>query len=112
MELWDWLTGDGASFCDTCRKASIQRKQKPACENCEGRCPDLLPGNKEAFELLELASSQVRFGGMGGVLGYDWNVIRDLAGDFGFDISPALWRKIRAVENVIRENSMSKNKEK
>lgn len=82
------------------------------CSSCEGRCPDILDGNREAVELLQAGATQIRAGGMGGFIGFDWNVLRSLAEDYGFDTSPALWKKVRAVEGVIARNEAKKIKER
>jgi len=82
------------------------------CPSCEGRCPDIMDGNREAVELLQAGASQIRIGGMGGFIGYDWVALRALAGDYGFDSSPALWKKVRAVEAVISRNEAKKMKER
>lgn len=82
------------------------------CSSCEGRCPDILDGNREAVELLQAGASQIRVGGMGGFLGYDWVALRALADDYGFDSSPALWKKVRAVEAVVTRNEAKKMKER
>lgn len=71
-----------------------------------------MDGNREAVELLQAGASQIRIGGMGGFVGYDWNVLRSLAEDYGFDTSPALWKKVRAVEGVIARNEAKKIKER
>lgn len=82
------------------------------CLSCEGRCPDILDGNREAVELLQAGATQIRTGGMGGFIGFDWGVLRSIAEDYGFDTSPALWKKVRAVEAVIARNEAKKMKER
>lgn len=82
------------------------------CSSCEGRCPDVMDGNREALELLEAGATQIRTGGMGGFIGFDWVALRALAGDYGFATSPALWKKVRAVEAVISRNEAKKMKER
>lgn len=42
--------------------------------------------------------------GFGGTIGFDYTALKLLADDYGFTTSPALWKKVRAVENVIRKN--------
>jgi hypothetical protein len=71
-----------------------------------------MDGNREAVELLQAGASQIRTGGMGGFVGYDWVALRQIAEDYGFDTSPALWKKIRAVETVISRNEAKKMKER
>ena len=71
-----------------------------------------MDGNREALELLQVGATQVRIGGMGGFIGFDWNALRLVADDYGFDTSPALWKKIRAVESVIAKNEARKMKER
>lgn len=82
------------------------------CSVCEGRCPDIMEGNREAVELLQAGASQIRTGGMGGFIGFDWVALKLIAEDYGFDSSPALWKKIRAVEGVIARNEAKKMKER
>ena len=48
-------------------------------------------------------ATQIRTG-FGGTIGFDYMALKTLAEDFGFETSPAFWRKVRAVENVIRKN--------
>lgn len=48
-------------------------------------------------------ATQIRTG-FGGTIGFDYVALKTLADDFGFETSPAFWRKVRAVENVIRKN--------
>lgn len=58
-----------------------------------------MPGNAEAWALLSLGSTQAR-AGMGGFIGFDYVALARLADDMGFGTSPALWRKIRAIEGA------------
>ena len=44
----------------------------------------------------------MRVGGMGSVIGYDYNALALLANTMRIDLTPAIWRKVRAVETVIR----------
>ena len=78
-------------------------KEDLPCATCEGRCPELMPENAEAFELLQAGGTQLRVGGMGGVIGFDYNALALLADALGTDLSRALWRKVRAVEVVMRK---------
>lgn len=71
-----------------------------------------MEGNREAVELLQAGASQIRIGGMGGFAGFDWVALKMIAEDYGFDSSPALWKKIRAVEGVIARNEARKMKER
>ena len=71
-----------------------------------------MDGNLEALELLQAGATQIRTGGMGGFIGFDWTALRLLAEDYGFDTSPALWKKIRAVEAVVTRNEAKKMKER
>lgn len=82
------------------------------CSSCEGRCPDVMDGNLEALELLQAGATQIRMGGMGGFVGFDWVALKQIAEDYGFDTSPALWKKVRAVETVISRNEAKKMKER
>ena len=44
----------------------------------------------------------MRVGGMGSVIGYDYNALALLSNTMCIDLTPAIWRKVRAVETVIR----------
>ena len=72
----------------------------------------MMDGNWEAVELLQAGASQIRAGGMGGFVGFDWVALRALADDYGFSTSPALWKKVRAVEAVVVRNEAKKMKER
>ena len=102
--VWEWLSGDGAEYCATCRKASRNRDELD-CEECEGRCPDLMPGNAAAWELLQAGATQLRMSGMGGPVGFDYNALALVAEALGIDLTPGMWRKVQAVETVIRRNA-------
>lgn len=47
-------------------------------------------------------STQVR-SSFGGFVGYDYTALRVLAHDLGIQTTPGLWRKVQAVEMVLRE---------
>ncbi|WP_462407464.1 DUF1799 domain-containing protein [Bilophila wadsworthia] len=61
-----------------------------------------MPENAEAWELLQAGATQLRMSGMGGPVGFDYNALAMLAETLGIDMTPGLWRKVRAVETVIR----------
>ena len=104
MAVWEWLSGEGAEYCATCRKASRNRDDLD-CEECEGRCPDLMPENAAAWELLQAGATQLRMSGMGGPVGFDYSALALVAEAFGIDLTPGMWRKVQAVETVIRHNA-------
>ena len=62
-------------------------------------------GNAAAWELLQAGATQLRMSGMGGPVGFDYNALAMLAETLGIDMTPGLWRKVRAVETVIRRNA-------
>lgn len=102
--VWEWLSGEGAEYCDACRKAARNRDDLD-CEECEGRCPDLMPENAAAWELLQAGATQLRMSGMGGPVGFDYNALALVAEAFGIELTPGMWRKVQAVETVIRRNA-------
>ena len=71
-----------------------------------------MDGNLEAVELLQAGATQIRTGGMGGFAGFDWVALKMVAEDYGFATSPALWKKIRAVEGVVATNEAKKIEKK
>lgn len=58
-----------------------------------------MPGNADAYELWRAVQTQWRAGGMG-VIGVDYAEVRRWARDFGIDMTPAVWRKIIALEGA------------
>ena len=56
-----------------------------------------MPGNAAAWELLQAGATQLRMSGMGGPVGFDYNALALVA--------PGMWRKVQAVETVIRRNA-------
>lgn len=59
-------------------------------------------GNTEAWELLQAGATQLRMSGMGGPVGFDYTALALVADSLGVDLTPGLWKKVRAVETVIR----------
>lgn len=43
--------------------------------------------------------------GMGGIVGFDYTALALVADSHGIDLTPSLWKKVRAVETVIRANA-------
>jgi len=72
-----------------------------------------MPGNYDAWRLLQAGVTQIRVAGMGGTIGFDYVALKILADSMCLDMPEALWRKVRAVENVIRkiESKQRKNDE-
>ena len=64
-----------------------------------------MPENAEAWELLQAGATQLRIGGMGTPVGFDYNALALLAETFGIELTPGMWRKVQAVETVIRRNA-------
>mgnify|MGYP003261930407 FL=1 len=64
-----------------------------------------MPENAEAWELLQSGATQLRIGGMGTPVGFDYNALALLAETFGIELTPGIWRKVQAVEAVIRANA-------
>lgn len=61
--------------------------------------------NADAWELLEAGATQLRMSGMGGPVGFDYNALALVAEAFGIELTPGMWRKVQAVETVIRRNA-------
>ena len=62
-----------------------------------------MPDNAAAWELLQAGATQLRMSGMGGPVGFDYNAL--VAEAFGIELTPGMWRKVQAVETVIRRNA-------
>ena len=63
-----------------------------------------MPENAAAWELLQAGATQLRMSGMGPV-GFDYSALALVAEAFGIDLTPGMWRKVQAVETVIRRNA-------
>ena len=81
------------------------------CDQCQARCPELLDGNLDVWRLLQAGITQMRVSAMGGTIGFDYVALKLLADTIGIDVSPGLWTKVRAVENVIRSIEAKRAKE-
>lgn len=79
------------------------------CDECDGRCPDLMPGNRRIFSLLCAIQTQWRVG-MGGAIGLDYPAVYQTAAMLGIKINPVMLTRIRAVERQALE-AMSDGKE-
>ena len=54
------------------------------------------------WEVLQAGCTQLRVGGMGGTIGFDYNALKLIADAYFVETTRAFWRKVQAVENVIR----------
>ena len=64
-----------------------------------------MPGNAAAWELLQAGATQLRLSGLGGPGGVDYHALALVAEAFGIELTPGMWRKVQAVETVIRHNA-------
>ena len=64
-----------------------------------------MPENAAAWELLQACATQLRMSGMGSPVGFDYNALALVAEAFGIDLTPGMWRKVQAVETVVRRNA-------
>ena len=64
-----------------------------------------MPDNAAAWELLQAGATQLRMSGIGGPIGFDYTALALVADSLGVDLTPGLWKKVRAVEPVIRRNA-------
>ena len=71
-----------------------------------------MPDNAAAWELLQAGATQLRMSGMGGPVGFDYNALALVAEAFGIDLTPGMWRKVQAVETVIRRNAAKQAEKK
>ena len=70
-----------------------------------------MPDNADAWKLLEAGATQLRMSGMGGPVGFDYNALALVAEAFGIELTPGMWRKVQAVETVIRRNAAKRAEE-
>ena len=62
-----------------------------------------MDGNIEVWQVLQAGCTQLRVGGFGGTIGFDYNALKLLADSMAIDTPQAFWVKVHAVENVIRK---------
>lgn len=70
-----------------------------------------MPENAAAWELLQACATQLRMSGMGSPVGFDYNALALVAEAFGIELTPGMWRKVQAVEAVIRRNAAKRAEE-
>lgn len=70
-----------------------------------------MPGNEEAWQVLQAGLTQIRVGGMGGTIGFDYPALKLLADSMFIELSQGFWRKARAIENVIRKIENKRSEE-
>lgn len=70
-----------------------------------------MPENAAAWELLQACATQLRMSGMGSPVGFDYNALALVAEAFGIDLTPGMWRKVQAVEAIIRRNAAKRAEE-
>ena len=61
--------------------------------------------NAEAWELLQAAATQLRMSGVVGPIVFVYTALALVAEALGVDLTPGLWKKVRAVETVLRANA-------
>lgn len=59
-----------------------------------------MPENRDAWELVLACQTQLR-ATMGGILGFDYAAVRWVAGILGVDMTPAMLKKLRAIETEL-----------
>ena len=90
-----------AEYCHSVCRPSFDKKGEPTpCDNgddCENKSPPLLGDNQDIIDLCLHCSTQWRNDGFGRT-GMDYNAFIAVAGVFGLEFTPAMLKKIRAVE--------------
>lgn len=94
--------GTGAEYCRDCLKMHKQTDREPDCEECDGRCPELMAGNRRIFDLLCCVWTQWRVG-MNGPVGLDYPAVYQTAAIMGVKMTPTVFMKMRAVERKALE---------
>ena len=64
-----------------------------------------MPDNAAAWELLQAGATQLRMSGMAGTGGHTYLPRAWGADACATDLTPGMWRKVQAVETVIRRNA-------
>jgi hypothetical protein len=70
-----------------------------------------MPENGEALELWSAIDTQWRVGGMGGVIGLDWTAVAAIAEILCIELTPTLFRKIKALERDFVTTQNEKHKQ-
>lgn len=91
------MAGGRHDYCQACRQTQEQAGKQRDCTSCEGRCPDIMPENLEAWQLWLVVNTQWRTG-FGGAAGLDYVAVFAVAEVYGLEVTPALFRKIKALE--------------
>jgi hypothetical protein len=84
-----------SDYCTNTKDMGICKPNE--CAKCEFRCPDLMPENRETWELWVTANTQWRMG-RNGPVGLDYPAIMSVCQVLFITMTPALLKKIRRLE--------------
>ncbi len=91
------MVGRRQEYCEACRKTQNQADNKIKCRTCEARCPEIMLENREIWQLWIYVNTQWRVSN-GGIVGLDYTAVFAIAEVYGIELTPALCRKIKALE--------------
>jgi hypothetical protein len=91
------VAGRRQEYCEACRNTQTQTDKKIKCRTCEARCPEIMPENREVWQLWIYVNTQWRVSN-GGIVGLDYTAVFAIAEVYGIELTPALCRKIKALE--------------
>lgn len=91
-----------------CRKAKQKQKQLPDCQDCEARCPEILPENEEAWILWCRANTQWRTS-FSGLVGLDYTALEIIARTTGVSLTTDILEKIQILEAQVLHEQRRRN---
>jgi ribosomal protein L37AE/L43A len=93
------MVGTSFEYCKACREVQRQTNATHDCAECESKCPDLMPENREALNIW-LCTTTCWDATAFGVIGYKYERAFEIAERLGYDITPSIIRKMQALEKV------------
>jgi hypothetical protein len=94
QEGWCWRAAE-------LRSQGILAPDDP--RQCLSPRPAITERAEEVLDIVSLARRQLRIGGMGGVIGLDWNAVARLADDAGQETDRWWWTLLSTVEAILVE---------
>jgi hypothetical protein len=101
-----------ADYCRSCINTHKNKKELPPCAGCEYEKPQLTAGNQEAWDLWDAVRGQWIMSGMGAPVALDYSAVMEVAALLDIEITPSMWKKLRALEQATKAGAKKPDEEK
>ncbi|MDD5353029.1 MAG: DUF1799 domain-containing protein [Candidatus Omnitrophica bacterium] len=87
-----------APDCDGCKIASKLEGHESPCDTCK---PIIMPANQDALRIYALVSNQVIIGGMGDIIGLNYNAVKFIMDLYGIENQRDCFERVVHIFNKI-----------